>query len=203
LVAIEAAVRVEDGADDAVFNAVRELGPTALRPDPWERDDAQGPNLEAERAALGRIRVLIWSHVDGWYAAARRAGTPEQRKAAADRLRRLGSVLVGDRRGLRRSTVRDPQAVRRAYRLNLERLREALHRLARPGSGPREVRIRRIAEECGLPFERLRDHVLDTDGQPHRPEMVKRTARIWTAQDFGITEQTVANILASAPYRRK
>jgi hypothetical protein len=193
-----------DTRDPTIYELIEKVGPEVL----W----VAGPG-----PAGPIVRGLIQERVRGAYHATRISDTVEERATAALFLHSLCNALAGDRRGRRQHPVRDPLAVRSLYYRTLFRLRRArallqnrelLCWLSVPDS--REERIDWAARACGLTDElvevpelqlrlarrALRDSLLDRDGKPRRPVPPMEQACIWTAKTFGVTQQTVRNLLA-------
>ncbi len=106
--------------DPAIF-ALDALGLAALRPEPWEETTELGP--ETLRETLRRVRALIWQRIGRWYEVARRGRSQKERKQAAANLKRVGTILAGDRRGLGRATITNPGLAYMTYRQRLFRLK--------------------------------------------------------------------------------
>jgi len=193
-----------DIRDRAIYELIEKVGPQVF----WDA----GPGPEGPT-----VRMLIQQRVRAAYNAARIGDTVQERATAATFLDGLGKALAGDRRGRRQHPMRDPLAVRSLYYRTLFRVRRArallqsrelLSGLAVPDS--REERIDWAAKACGLTDElvevpqlrlglaphALRDSLLDREGKPRRPVSPTEQACIWTAKTFGITQQTVRNLLS-------
>jgi hypothetical protein len=188
---------------DPVFFAIERLGLAALRPDRWDENARLGPDDIREK--LGSIRRLCWSRIDRWCERSRKGLAAPERAAAAKQLRRVGDLLAGDRRGLRRKAVTNPGLVYIVYRQRLFRLRRAVAMLTvLPRAGTRAKKVSGVAEACGLPTGELLEYFrVDAEGTVRRPVVSpEQQARIWTAQQFGIAQQTVANVVSSGGPRR-
>jgi hypothetical protein len=188
---------------DPVFFAIERLGLAALRPERWDENARLGP--DGIREKLGSIRRLSWSRIERWYEQSRRGLAAAERASAAKRLRRVGDLLAGDRRGLRRKAVTNPGLVYVVYRQRLFRLRRAVAMLSvQPRAGTRANQVRGVAEACGLPTSELLEYFrVNAEGTVRSPVVSpEQQARIWTAQQFGITQQTVANVVFSGGPRR-
>jgi hypothetical protein len=107
-------------------------------------------------------------------------------------------VLSGDRRGRRTRHRANPVEVLYHYRRNVLRLKHALEMLPQVTGWERAVRIAKVADACGIPADILHQHLpmSEADEKPRRPLPLQHTARIWTAQTHGITEQTVSNLVS-------
>jgi hypothetical protein len=180
----------EDARGEYALEIVREEGLGALRPEAWETEEEGDPGLR-------EVRALVWQKIDTWYGLAR-GDDVRQRREAAKLLKRLGAVLSGDRRGRRTRHRANPVEVLYHYRRNVLRLKHALEMLPQVTGWERAVRIAKVADACGIPADILHQHLpmSEADEKPRRPLPLQHTARIWTAQTHGITEQTVSNLVS-------
>jgi hypothetical protein len=180
------------GDSRAVFDAIRLLGLMAL----WSSPAVGDKTVE--------IQKLVREIITGWYDKAR-IGPAQERRTAVRALRRLGDVLAGQQRGRRQRKGAHPLEIWNYYHTILFRLRRALKLL--PvwlwGLGNRREKASQVAKACGL-----RDDCLlratglssseDRPGQ--RPLTLEELARIETADAFGVTQHTVANVLTKATH---
>ena len=218
--ASRAALEDPQQCDATLLELVRRLGPEVLRapprpgcrvcvptPDtflalalsdpPCPRCGQPTPDTALSEEVTLRLEVLTlcWNRLVAAYWCARDDCDAGQ-DAAATFLKRLGNALAGDRRG-RRAQVTNLFALRALYHRKVFRLLRARRLLKARGSTGSSLaaRIRATAKDCGLPEADLRNHLLDNHGNPQRPISVREEARIWTARHFGVTQQTVSNLL--------
>lgn len=187
--------------EDPVFFALERLGLKALRPEHWE-DTEIAPEVRSE---LRWMRTLVWGRIDRWYERARRGLQPSDREEAAKRLKRLGAVLAGDRRGIRARSVTNPALLYVAYRERLFRLKRDLALLAEStGTSDRRESLERVANASGLPVSDFLEYFrVRSDGTVRRPVVsAEQQAKIWTAKRFGVTQHTVANAISAGGGRR-
>jgi len=210
-----------------VFDAIRMIGIAAIGPAPFE--GAWNPALfpseddqkEAETLLTG-IRKQVWLRVSHWYQEARYSDVHHTRRAAAQHLQDLGQVLAGDRRGQRERRVSDPVAVLRGYYERFFKLRCAMVKLEMLPGTALEKAVR-AARDSGITEPHAPDRVWKTSSMAERCQMASRfllhlryqadtgrfrppataeaSARQWTAQWAGVTEQSISNLL-SADHRK-
>ena len=190
--------------EDIVFKTLARLGLRAL----WEGGFAplaleHGQMSEEGNRILSEIRRQVRRRLAEWYGWARSRDF-NRRTLGAQRLRRLGSCLAGDRRGKRCSALLAPPSfVRDRYYRLLYRLVRAMLLLPRCRSVAkgRSATIEFVAAACGLGEARLTQYLcLDCDGRPKsRPLPPEQAVRVWVAQEFGLKDKTVRNLLASWP----
>lgn len=169
--------------EDAPFEAFRQLGLIALRPDrfedlpPWQpRPGSKSPIDEILRDLCG-LRRLVWSAVESWQQAAIWAPSLEGRQQASKQLRRFTRLLVPDTRGRRRQVGPPPAILQLGYRQLLFRLNLALQLLDETAAEGRVSRISidDVARESGLPEEWIREWLFFSD-------RLERKARVLTPE---------------------
>src|SRR5262245_33249749 len=159
----------QDTRGHVILEIIREAGLDVLRPTVESEDDPESRGL----------RGLIWQRIDQLYRVAR-DGTIDQRREAAGLLKKLGTVLAGDRRGKSRRPRANPVEVLSCYRRSLLRLRRARELLRQPTQLPKPVRIAKVAKACRVPLNILRQHLsMSPADEVGRPLSLQHTARIW------------------------
>jgi hypothetical protein len=206
-------LRAKEG--ESVFIAIRQFGLEILREGEWERQRSwermdipesvrRAKNEEVK--LLSEARALVWKQLDQWYVDARRAATRQERLEAQKNWSRVGKIMGGDLRGIRKGEILNPWLVSHTYHSRLFRLLRALHLLAVwPWDRDTGPRISRVSEACGIPEAELREFVrVDANGQ-HRDHAGQAAgqslspeyeSRIYTARQFGLNEKRVSNILS-------
>jgi hypothetical protein len=195
--------------DAMILELLDRMGPRVLWADSRWGDLSHDIREDRRR---NTIRALARERVDKAHVEARCAPNPERHSAQAF-LRSIGRVLAGNQRGRRDKAVVDFREVRVVYYRHLFRLRRALDLLRLMGDlsskGSRTKTLRHVARVCGLRKDALRSRFYTSDGElrgavreaGRATLRCEQQARIWTAQQFNITEQTVHNILAPSGVR--
>lgn len=191
--------------DLAIFKIVEEFGLSSLRLTVEEQFArlSVGPSWSDrypdEARYLRELRKAIWREVDRWYDAARTASSPTARSRARKTLLRLGQTLGGDLRGKRGQAV-SPDSVRRLYCRFLFRLRRACDLFdAWPWKSQRGLKIKHVAEACGLEAADLRNFLGYSRRKPLRKggTTIEYQARVLTGRSCGISASRVANLLVA------
>jgi hypothetical protein len=190
------------GREKLILELIAEAGPDVLRPPPQRGCPERIPFERPEDRRLRiRLRQAVWERLTERYATSRNRLDSGSDDAAAF-LKRVGAALAGDRRG-RRQRAPHPPALRAFYYVALFKLRQARELLQwQPCSCHRDEKIRLVADACGLPEPDLREHVLSASGKPKRSITPEEQARIWTAREFDVAQQTVSNALLVRPSRK-
>jgi hypothetical protein len=203
--------RLRDPAtrDAAICELIEEVGPDVV----W-------PELLFSAFACGRvaglrdeIRAVVRQRITSSWVLARHGAALADRQDAHAFLLAVGHALAGDQRGLRDRVVLTPLNVRKFYSRYIFRATKALELLrVWPWERTLASKIRVVATACDFLEEELRTLLL-TDQEERRPALrvdqcgelavpwLQEHARTWTGRKFGITEQTVANILAPSGVR--
>jgi len=217
----------DTNADRVTLATIARLRLMALREGHRERYwQMRVPEVES---LLREIRSLIWDRIDTWDQSRARSELLETRKKARQRLRTLGKILSGDARGQKarlgskreaRRAATDTYGILLTYygRLfQITRAEELLSTWARPMDPIQKVAL--VAKAVGMPLETLEMHVRvdKLSGRPHASRKdalervsafkwsttAKETARFWAANQLGIKQQRISNLLSSTRMRQK
>lgn len=207
--AVQAALRKFDEREtfeDAPFEALRQLGLTALRPDRFEdlpnwqpRPGSKSPIDEILRDLQG-LRRLVWSAVEEWQRAALWHPSLEGRQQALARLRKFTRMLVPDARGKRKQIGPPPAILQLGYRQLLFRLnlaRELLDNACPKGRVPRPT-LADVSRESGLPEDWICDWLLFAERleRKARPQTSERMAMELLAGIAGMDADSIATIIS-------
>jgi hypothetical protein len=180
--------------DRAICELIEKVGPEVF----W----LPGPGESGQL-----VLAAVQQRISAAYDAARSGTSVSERGAAVSFLRGVGKALAGDRRGRREGVVLDTLQVRNAYYrtfFRLERFRELLKAWPWTESRSRQLRIRKLGEVasvCGLDKAEVERLFFNHAGEWHRPLTTAEAARIWTANELRVTQQTVSNHLAPSALR--
>lgn len=182
--------------DQYVINAIKCFGQTILTPivllhrrpiEEWSATDRR----------KYRLCIAIHEVISHWQDQAKRGGLAARRRATSQ-LKHIGLALSSDQRGKKANRSIDHARAKLFYYQTLYRLYHVRNALRQKHLSAERVKITGDAFE--VPPDVIREFWnLDEDYQLMcRPLSVKSMARILTCRRFGITEQTLSNIIASA-----
>jgi hypothetical protein len=185
--------------DRSILKLLNEIGLEAIAPLDEGLETGRALSRREEIYLRDSLRALVRKRIASAYAAARLGETVAERKAAREFLRKVGSALAGDGRGVREARVTDYLQVRAYYYRMVYRLHKALAELREHGVSfaPDSGKLAEVAASYGIEARDLRVYLFTDSGLLRQTFSVEAQARIWTARRFRpMTEGTVSNILA-------